>query len=281
MAITYHAGKRIQGLVVGTTFEDNFSTDQWDDLSTAIAVNVSTGVIDWDSERDVANCTVYDLGAGNVSDSKWILRFKFSPTTVTSSGGTGIPVYVGLSDSDENATGSVSQDSISLRSSIDTSAGATYKGATGDGANMESVVVSFATVPSVGSVYVELIRTSATTATCEIFSDSAYTTSVESENMTVSSTCDNLRYIKVSNYNGVGSTGSNDFIGTIDDVEFYNNASSVADAYTKFQTGSRWEETGTRNILHLDSVGWKDVDGIEATNYRSASWYEQLSGETP
>ena len=47
------------------------------------------------------------------------------------------------------------------------------------------------------------------------------------------------------------------------------------------QVGSRFEETDTRKMYHLDDVDWKEENGNEATNYRSASWYEQLSGETP
>ena len=54
---------------------------------------------------------------------------------------------------------------------------------------------------------------------------------------------------------------------------------------TKFlgntQVGSRYEETNTRKIYHKDDIGFKEENGNEATNYTSASWYEQLSGETP
>ena len=47
------------------------------------------------------------------------------------------------------------------------------------------------------------------------------------------------------------------------------------------QVGSRFEETDTRKMYHRDDVDFKEENGNEATNYRSASWYEQLSGETP
>ena len=47
------------------------------------------------------------------------------------------------------------------------------------------------------------------------------------------------------------------------------------------QVGSRYEETDTRKIYYRDDIDFKELDGNEATNYRSASWYEQLSGETP
>ena len=62
---------------------------------------------------------------------------------------------------------------------------------------------------------------------------------------------------------------------------FYNDSASVAEAATKFQTGSIFEETGTSNIYHLDSVGWKQDDSGELTNHTLESMYEQLTGETP
>ena len=46
------------------------------------------------------------------------------------------------------------------------------------------------------------------------------------------------------------------------------------------QTGSRAEITDTRKMYHRDDVDFKE-EGTTPTNYRSASWYEQLSGETP
>lgn len=50
---------------------------------------------------------------------------------------------------------------------------------------------------------------------------------------------------------------------------------------TNVQVGSRYEETDTRKMYYRDDVDFKELDGNEATNYRSDSWYEQLSGETP
>jgi len=47
------------------------------------------------------------------------------------------------------------------------------------------------------------------------------------------------------------------------------------------QVGSRAEITDTRKMYHRDDIDWKEENGNEATNYRSDSWYEQLSGETP
>ena len=50
---------------------------------------------------------------------------------------------------------------------------------------------------------------------------------------------------------------------------------------TNVQVGSRFEETDTRKMYHLDDVDWKEENDGNIPNFRSASWYEQLSGETP
>ena len=47
------------------------------------------------------------------------------------------------------------------------------------------------------------------------------------------------------------------------------------------QVGSRFEETDTRKMYHRDDVDWKEENDGNIPNFRSASWYEQLSGETP
>ena len=50
---------------------------------------------------------------------------------------------------------------------------------------------------------------------------------------------------------------------------------------TNVQVGSRFEETDTRKMYHRDDVDWKEENDGNIPNFRSASWYEQLSGETP
>ena len=49
---------------------------------------------------------------------------------------------------------------------------------------------------------------------------------------------------------------------------------------TNIQVGSRFEETDTRKIYYKDDVDFKEL-GVTPTNYRSESWYEHLTGETP
>jgi len=60
-----------------------------------------------------------------------------------------------------------------------------------------------------------------------------------------------------------------------------SSTNSDYNALTNVQVGSRFEETDTRKIYYRDDISFKELDGANATNYRSDSWYEQLSGETP
>tara|TARA_X000001382_G_scaffold130799_1_gene127007 strand:+ start:173 stop:916 length:744 start_codon:yes stop_codon:yes gene_type:complete len=53
------------------------------------------------------------------------------------------------------------------------------------------------------------------------------------------------------------------------------------DKPTNVQVGSRYEETDTRKIYYRDDIDFKELDGATPTNYRKDSWYEQLTGETP
>jgi len=50
---------------------------------------------------------------------------------------------------------------------------------------------------------------------------------------------------------------------------------------TNVQVGSRYEETYTRKIYYRDEISFKELDGADAVNYRKDTWYEQLTGETP
>ena len=78
MAITYHAGRRIQGSSVGAEFEDDFTeSDNWTEVGTPhIYVDTSADKLVVKMDRvNTNNKCVYDLGAGNVSDFNWVLRY--------------------------------------------------------------------------------------------------------------------------------------------------------------------------------------------------------------
>ena len=168
----------------------------------------------------------YDLGT-NVSESKWVLRFKMTSTVVSNSASS-CHLGFGLS-------------SITSAWDVNGSALVFVRGA-GTNSNDNQYYLSRATLggfvdngnankagfsTSTGNVtnqvyYVELKRTSATTVVATIFSDE-YVTAVESETFTDLSGVTGLRYLKCASR----SQNTNTSNGTIDDVVFYNGVSSV------------------------------------------------------
>ena len=85
MAITYHAGRRIQGLSTDTTStftSDLSSSTGWTTSdSGAIAVDTSNEDISWTVSRGSNDSISYDLGSV-MSNTEWVLRFRTRWTTI-------------------------------------------------------------------------------------------------------------------------------------------------------------------------------------------------------
>jgi len=271
MTIQYLGGRRISGLVVGTTFADNFSTDNWTD--NGATTHVTGGSLVWNSDTTDNGCSLDMLGS-TISDTAWVARFKF---TVSGFSGTGNHQFQFLiSDKANLDVSTTSRDSLGFK--IIKYTADEYALAWKNGGTISSnTEVAFAHSAQAETIYVEMSRLSSTSFKVEFFSDSSYTTSIESETATISGVVD-LRYLIAIEQDINGSATMN---GIITNFEFYNNSSSVADAHTKFQLLSRFEETDTSNIYYKDSIGWKDSHDQEILNFRYDSFYEQLTGETP
>ena len=285
MAITYHAGRRVQGLstdiVETATYTDDFDTDDWDNMSSRINVNTTTEKLDFAMYRDGANdSAVHDLGVGNVSDTKWVLRWKMNFTAVYASGN-GNRLWFGLSSLPQTTAQNSAQDSIMMYQNHDfnDSFSASYS----NGSGMPQTNTETPDYATGTDYYCELKRTSSTTIESRMWTGGYDGTLLSSAEDSVSNSdianVTGLRYVKMSNIKA--SQGGSVITGTIDDIEFYNGVSSLSSKPTNVQAGSRFEETDTRKMYHRDDVDFKEENGNEATNYRSASWYEQLSGETP
>ena len=76
-----------------------------------------------------------------------------------------------------------------------------------------------------GTHYVQITRDSSTQFTVKLYSDSSYSTLVESKSITIPSTIINLRYLKIDNINSDG-TSNGRLIFHIDDMELYNGVTS-------------------------------------------------------
>tara|TARA_R110002051_G_scaffold152947_3_gene225504 strand:- start:6678 stop:8090 length:1413 start_codon:yes stop_codon:yes gene_type:complete len=208
------------------TFQDNFRTDDWTDVGSGNQVNTSTNVIDWEGNGDNTNDqTAYDLGTGNVSDSAWVLRFKLTIDNLSrgSSASDNI-IFVGIGDESQATGMTPAQDFIGISVNVDSSSETFYAIGITNG-NIGNSSDTFTVTPSTKTYYIEIKRTSPTTADYNIYSD-VYNTLTESETLTISSSLNGLKYIKVLDRDDTSAPDST-INGTIDDVEFFNGVTSA------------------------------------------------------
>jgi hypothetical protein len=312
MATTYHAGRRIQGLAdgapeTGTAVHDfSFSSApaNWN-------YRVEGSSSHWDNDNSRLNWETKSASSGSGADydlgvqtDNWTLRFRIRIDS-TQSG------YVSAGQGDGVVM-------FGLQNYPSTSA---YTCSTPNSANdstyaedhqMAQMMLLFKTAQAEGSgkykiggrceitnsgqwngggidvninddtdYFIEIKRTSSTTFTIKAFENSDYSSDQVGPTGTYTVTAnslDGLRYIHLEDhaqnvsYDSYGG-------GILTDLKFYSG--DVINKPVNAQVGSRYEETDTRKMYHRDDVDFKEENGNEATNYRSESWYEQLSGETP
>ena len=268
------------GLDEPATYEDAFTADNWTTSSSSV-IGVSGGVLNWNvpSGSVQEQQSYVDMTGALVNTTKWTLRFKLTVSGFTQGSSTQTQqLFFGISN--ESSSGHTNtQDFIALKLTLTNTIktiGVQMKNATPSNTGNTSNVI---TPLSAGTWYVEINRIDLTNAKITLYSDSSYSSVVSTATETYSANALNdLRYLKCSEYSNNAGT-NHTLSGTIDDVKFYNGVTSVS-RNNLSQVGSRIEETDTRKIYYKDDVDWKEL-GVTPTNYRSESWYEQLSGETP
>ena len=212
------------------TFIDNFKTYTTQGSADAVwisantvksRVNITTYLIDFDFEDNLTSDShiYYDLGS-TISDTAWVLRFKFKLTTCDINSRTWFGI---ASDTTSQAT---AKDFIGMLIHDVTGSSPKFKTADTDGAVLPTAGDSDSTnVFSMNTDYwVEIKRTSATAYSVSFYTDSIYTNLVETISGTCVSTTASLRYISFYNRNDFDST--NNQIGTIDDIKFKNGVTT-------------------------------------------------------
>jgi hypothetical protein len=255
MAITYHAGRRIQGLErTGSTatYESDFSTNTgWVEAdSTNTGVDTSTERLDFSIVRSTTNGKAYyDLGSA-LSDTEWVIRFKLVMTAKSYTSGSGIIGFFGMSSVTGDAL--TTQDFLGLRKHILDADGSSVTNDTNLGDGIGSSLGN----PTSGTQYHELRRTSATEFINTVWGSSSYSgTPIATHTLTIASGITGLRYFMIGNYNS--GSGSGTMTGYIDDLEIYDGVTSVVASTgdvkpTNVQAGSRFEETDTRKMYHYN-----------------------------
>ena len=267
MTITYHAGRRIQGLsndIVETpTLDDNFTTNTGWVMNDATAVTISGGKLNASFSGDGTNDSVaYNLGF--VAGSKWILDYEFNITSFVRGNNVGSYYIVALSNLNQTANYNATlqnamwaihgchpyapyADDIWLGKSVNQSLDITQDGEIGAG--ITATGGAFPPWLTGTPYYARFIRLSDTSYSFGLYTNPERTTLVEDTSVftgtLVADSLTNLQYIVIRNYNG-DVAGSIDI--TFDNFKFYNGVSSLTSKPTNVQAGSRFEETDTRKI---------------------------------
>ena len=231
------------------TFEDDFSgINTWTPDGTDVAVNTSTDVIDWDSDQSSGGQDQLYKDLTTVSDTSWVVDFDITFTTVGASGSSAYGIYLlVVLDSITADANTVGHDALGIAYEVDNTPTnqASIEAFSCDNLNLYdsmemntptgTISIFTETAQASETQYIRMIR-DGTTFTVEIYSNSTRTTLVESEEVDANDggTVSGLRYLKIMTSRD--NTGDHEFVGTIDNVKFYNGVTS---------TDNVWSEEGT------------------------------------
>ena len=274
MAITYHAGRRIQGLSTDTTStftSDLSSSTGWTTSdSGAIAVDTSNEDISWTVSRGSNDSISYDLGSV-MSNTEWVLRFRTRWTTIGGQSATN-QQWFGLSSANSSVDSQTAQYFIGFMTSKFLST-TQFRSIESYNSGAVSANGDYGSTPTRSAntwYYYEIKRTSATTFELSVSSTDAYTKDIiGAQSITITSSLINLRYIKMFNENA--GTGNDGTASETKDFQFNNNTTSITTTTgdtkpTNVQVGSRFEETDTRKMYHAQDITGSDVSltGLKA-----------------
>jgi len=271
LVITGSIGENIlEGAQQGDeTFQDNFSFDKGWTL-TGVGVAITGGILDYPYQGDgTTQGASFDLGAGNVSDDNWAMRFKLVIADISGTPASdAISVAYGIADI-QTESSNTSVDGLHF--------GINKSSATGDKFILfntnsalpidgsETNKTEFTTTPVAGTFYVELKRESATLGRATIYSDADYTDVIETQTVTTSTAVTALRFI---NYTGRVLSRTGVIETEIDNIEFYNGVSvsltPVKPADEDFEDSfveDNWTQAGTaiavNTTTQLVDCDWK------------------------
>ena len=259
------------------TFEDDFSgADNWSKSpsDSQFAVDTTNDRLEFlDDVNSTGDRTWYDLGT-DVSTTKWVLRFKFRFTTLSNGSIQYYEFDAGLSDT--TVDNNTNQNFIGVRvlpnDDIDLWRPRVCDGSssprTGSTANLTQV---FATNTD---YFVEIKRTSASNWAISLSTTNAYDGDLQNNSYTDASGATGLRYLKIGD--AVTNTGTGfSMEGYVDDVEFYNNATTPTTPATWTKQNPELP-TVSGLYVHYDAT---DVDSItKDSNNRISQWNDKSGG---
>ena len=248
MTVTYHAGRRVQGTSIDLSVSTDltgWNTSTWTASSSTSNTITKSGNNAWGDQK-AQSTKEFTVGSN-------LFAFEFSPSA------SGTTAFIGLGQgtlTQNNASGGRLADSMKFGYFI---AGESkvyeYDGA---GGSLKNTQASF----NASDIYRITVDIDGTVK--------YYRQASGSGNF-------NLEYTSTTSASGTYYLQVNIYTNTVGFTDIKYSSGKPINA----QVGSRFEETDTRKMYYRDDVDFKELDGNEATNYRSESWYEQLSGESP
>ena len=234
----------------------------------------------------------YDLGSGNVSDSSWVLRFKWTIRDIYRGTSTDFG-FLGLSDSTGGKD--TSQDFVGYTYNpynnypydlqLQNTDGSALGLGTGDSSG-SAYSLANDTWSNGSTYYYELIRNS-TTLTLKIYDNANYTGTPTTISKTIGSES-GLRYLVQCGDNSRADTKTGHIGGEIGDVQFYNGQTS-ATTLTKTITRFDWTNAGqnsseiyqqgqqTNSNANVSYLTYKQITGLTAGDLISAVTFDAYS----
>ena len=199
---------------------DMSTSANWTFTGTTCSINTTSEYLEGSStvNDDRGNSEIQS--GFTLSDTLWIIRQKFDITAQSGTSGNVGQLYFGYTDKD-NTTGVIgTRDGIG----IVVRNGAITDMLQGYANNQAWQGFALSTSPSVTTYYLELKRNSATSITLTLYSNSAFTTVVETKTSTISADITGLKYIMIGGWDN-GASGVSTV--RVSDIVIYDNYSSV------------------------------------------------------
>ena len=239
------------------------TTTDW----TLTDTTISNSALNFDSaQASTQNDGVYDLGSA-LSNTKWVVRFKYTIANLTNGNQSNINAYLGLF----SGTGSFATNQNYMGLSYYTTSSTNYFWASASPSSNSTIWESSSTgriydgSVSATTYYVEIKRTSASTGEISIGTNSDFVTGRTTQTTfygSISSSITGLRYIGIKNRSNVPTLGSAVFNGTVSDIEVYDGITAITtDSAVTVPNGSVVEETNTgkHKIWNSTTSAWVEI----------------------
>jgi len=239
--------------------EDVFVGDNWSDVGVGFGVDTVARDNNWTADNSGTH-NLTQLGFGLLNDTKWLCRFELDIENLANGAdAANNGVFMGMMSN--AATGTTwstasSYDSLGLVMFINNSTATFNLSQSQQASNTidTGAKVAFTTaVPAVGKFFIEMIKTTTTSFTVNIFSDANYSILIESETATITNP-QSMRSFKMLSRNNAGTADST-LNGNIDNFQFLNTTTTYP--------SSLWFQTGTRVVANRNT-GHNQIE-IDAT----------------